>query len=134
MTTASAIRLGDTLLEHHEGHNEEILSIVAHELGHAKLHHIAKMMVFNCFYMLVFGALMIPVIDHKEFLASFNIYMESYFMTLVIFILFYQRSFDVPIRLLIKWIERKHEYEADAYAVKVGYGQHLNTGLIRNFS
>ena len=106
VTTQKSIRLGDTLLEHHKGHNEEIIGIVAHELGHWKKNHLLKIAILNMFYMLIFGLIMIPVIDRDQFLASFNIYMESYFMTMVLYILFYLRSFDIPIRLFINWRSR----------------------------
>ena len=85
----SSVRLSEELLEHHKGHNEEILAIVAHELGHWKKNHINKIVVINTVYMGVFGALMIPCIDNRQFLAAFNIHMESYFMTLVLFALLY---------------------------------------------
>ena len=92
------------------------------------------MIVFNTFYMLVFGLLMIPCIDNENFLASFNIRMESYFLTMVLFTLLYQRSADVVIRCFIHWLERRNEYEADRYAVEVGFGEETSRAMIRNFS
>ena len=114
--------LSDKLLEHHEGKDEEILAIIAHELGHWKLKHQLKTVVMNTVYMAFFGVIMIAVIDNNSFLDSFSITHESYFMTFLLFILFYQRSVDIPLRLLIKWRERRNEYEADAYSVRIGYG------------
>ena len=35
-TTKDSIKLSSELLKHHEGHDEEVLAIVAHELGHNK--------------------------------------------------------------------------------------------------
>lgn len=92
------------LLQHHKDHNEEILAIVAHELGHWKKSHISKMVIFNTFYMFVFGLIMLPIIDNKQFLSAFNIHMESYFMALVLYALLYIRSADFVIRLLVHWI------------------------------
>ena len=91
-------------------HNEEILAIVAHELGHWKKSHITKMVIFNMFYMFVFGLIMLPFIDNKQFLSAFNIHMESYFMTLVLYALLYIRSADVAIRIFIHWLGRRHEF------------------------
>jgi len=34
------ILLADILLEHHKGHNDEIMAIVAHEIGHYKWKHL----------------------------------------------------------------------------------------------
>ena len=82
----------------------------------------------------VFGALMIPCIDNKQFLAAFNIQMESYFMTFVLFVLLYQRSVDIPIRMFITWYERRAEFEADKFAVEMGFLEETSTALVRNFS
>ena len=107
---------------------------MAHELGHWKKSHITNMVVFNTFYMLLFGLIMIPTIDNRYFLAAFSIQMESYFMTLVLFTLLYLRSVDIPIRILINYISRRNEHEADEYAVELGFGREASTALIRNFS
>ena len=109
-------------MEHHADHDEEILAIVAHELGHWKKAHMTKLVIFNVFYATVFGALMIPVIEHDPFLAAFGIYHQSYVMQLLLFGLLYQNSVDVVGRFLIRYIQREIEYSADAYSVKIGYG------------
>ena len=132
--STKAIRLSDKLLEHHKGHNEEILAIVAHELGHVKLNHIMWMIVFNTFYMLFFGIAMLSVIENRDFLRAFNIYMESSFLTFVLFAKLYETSADVFIRMLILWIERRNEYAADAFSVRIGFGSAAYTALIRNFA
>lgn len=115
--TQSSIKLGDQLLKHHDGHDSEILGIVAHELGHWKKKHLLQGTITNMAYMLVFGLLMKPVIDNNQFLAAFNIYTESYFMTLVLFTLLYINSLDVVLRLFINAKSRENELEADQYAV-----------------
>ena len=75
------------------------------------------MAVFNTFYMFIYGILMTPIIENEKFLLAFNIRMESYLMTIFFYTLLYYFSLDVPIRLFIKWMERKAEYEADEYSV-----------------
>ena len=47
------------------------------------------MVILNAFYMLVFGLIMLPVIDNNQFLAAFNFHMESYFLTFLLFTLLY---------------------------------------------
>lgn len=87
--TRSQVRLSTKLLEHHAGHNEEILAIVAHELGHWYKDHLKKSVLVNVVYMTIFGAIMVPFVDNKEFLFAFSIGMESYYMQLVLYILLY---------------------------------------------
>ena len=76
------------------------------------------MAIFNMFYMFLFGSIMTPLIDNEQFLSSFSIKMKSYFMTFVLYALLYYFTLDVPIRMIIKWMERKAEYEADEFSVK----------------
>ena len=62
VTDNRSIKLTEKLLEQHKNHPEEILAIVAHELGHWKLSHTMRMAIFNTFYMLIFGLIMTPFI------------------------------------------------------------------------
>ena len=119
-TTTRVIRISHTILEHHKGQNDEILAIIMHELGHRKRRHVLKMLVINTVYMTIFGALLIPMIDRVEFLASFGMYMDSYVMTLAFFTLLYQRTVDIPLRLLIRLFQRKFEKEADQVCIDRG--------------
>ena len=111
-------------MEHHAGHQDEILAILAHELGHWKLKHVPKILVFNSFYMMIFGLLLIPILKNWEgFLGAFNFYHENYFVTMVLYAHLYINTVDVVLRLLIKWIERRNELQADAYSVRIGFGE-----------
>ena len=49
------ISLSYELLEHHAGQDREILAIVAHELGHWKLMHIYKVVLYDMVYMAIFA-------------------------------------------------------------------------------
>ena len=55
-------------------------------------------------------------------------------MTFVLFVLLYQRSVDIPIRMFITWYERRAEFEADKFAVEMGFLEETSTALVRNFS
>ena len=87
--TLKVIQLSTSLLKHHKGQDEEIIAILCHEIGHHKKKHIPKLLVFNTFYMLIFGALLIPLVEREDFLASFNIHMNSYLMLLLFYALLY---------------------------------------------
>ena len=106
------------LLEHHADYPDEILAIVAHELGHWHHNHTLWMALFNLGYMFIFGCLMTPIIENEQFLLAFGIKMESYFLTFFYYTLLYYFTLDVIIRLFIKWMERRAEYQADAFSVE----------------
>ena len=110
------IVLYDTLLANHTA--DEIIAILAHEAGHWKKKHILKMLVlsqagsllgFYGAYLLTAGNLLpgifqldIPSMPAKLLLAVF-------IGSLVLF----------PLRPLISYLSRRHEIEADNFAVKL---------------
>lgn len=128
-----SINLSTTLLKHHKEHPDEILAILAHEMGHLKLHHLFKMILLNVLYMVIFASAMIPVIGRDAFLASFNIYHESSFMTFLLYGLLYQHTLDIPIRVGLLWHSRQAEHEADEFAVKKGFENSIKNSLVRAF-
>lgn len=132
--TGKRVILGEPLFTQHKDHHEEILAICCHELGHLKMHHITKMMVINMFYMLVIGLFMVPLIDNPYFLNAFNIHMESYVMTLWLVYITFTYSVHFIMTWFLNFYSRNREIEADAYAIKCGYGKEIYMALIRNFS
>lgn len=92
------------LFNHHKGFDDEILSIIAHELGHWKKRHIMRILVINMFYVSIWCACMIPMIDRPEFLNAFNIRMESQWMTLWYVFRLFENSVDPALMLLVNKI------------------------------
>ena len=129
------VQMSSNLLEHHDGHDDEIVAILAHELGHWEMNHVNKMLVFNSFYMMVYGLLLIPVLHNMPgFLMAFQFYHENYFMLAFLYTFLYIYSADIFMRFFINWLERKHEYEADAFSVQRGYKKAQYRALVRNFA
>ena len=102
--------ISEELLKHHKDHDDEIMSIIAHELGHWQMNHVTKIVVINIAYIVTFFALMIPVIDNDAFLLAFNFHHENYFIALFLFVHLFFYSVDVPMRTLLHVRERVHEY------------------------
>ena len=123
------------MLVHHKDHNDEILAVVAHEIAHWKYSHSLKMALINIIYVVIFAAVMTPLINHKPFLAAFNFDHENVFILLFLFVHLYVYTIDIPLRLCLNKYSRKCELEADAFAVREAhYGESLRNGLVRNFS
>ncbi|MEO1023631.1 MAG: M48 family metallopeptidase, partial [Bacteroidota bacterium] len=109
------IALFDTLIKNHT--TEELVAVLAHEVGHYKKKHIIKGMItgsiqtgFTLFLL--------------SFFLSFDPLFEAFFMDspsvysgLIFFGLMY-----TPISMMLglagNWTSRKHEFEADAYAAE----------------
>ncbi len=109
------IVLFDTLIKEHT--TEELVSVLAHEIGHYKKKHTLKgiiMSVLNTGIMLYLLGLFI---NRPELSMALGAEQASFHMGILAFALLY-----APISLLLgilgNRISRKYEYEADAFAAK----------------
>jgi STE24 endopeptidase len=121
------IALYDTLLETHD--TEEILAILAHEIGHNKRRHVPTSLALNWLELAITAALLAWLLHTPAFFAAFGVTGTPTGMGLVLFGILYQ-----PISLLTGLIglaiSRKHEFEADAFAAHaVGSPEPLMRGL-----
>lgn len=109
------IVLFDTLIERHP--EDELLAIVAHEMGHCKLRHIAKAMTRSIAVTGLTFFLLSRFIGNPRLFAAFGMQQVSVYAGLVFFGFLY-----APITMLIGIVEnaisRRHEYEADRFAVR----------------
>jgi len=117
----------DTLLEKME--QEEIVAILAHEMGHWKKKHILKMTVTSLLQTGFMFALLSLFIDNKGLFAAFAMDHVSVYAGLVFFGFLYT-PISTLLSILSNSFSRKYEYEADAYAVaSTGLGEELVMGL-----
>ncbi len=117
------IVLYDTLLEAHD--HEEILSILAHEIGHWKKKHVLKqIMAMECFTLLVLGGVFF-LLQWPLLYQTFGFPIgASYAGLFLVFLLMEPLLFFLT--PLVSVISRRYERQADRYAVDmVGTGTHL---------
>ncbi len=104
----------DTLIQKHTV--DELTSILAHEMGHFKLGHIVKHISFS----FVLSGIMLFVfsllIDKAWLYNAFFVRTQPIYAGIIFFSFLY-----TPVSLIVSTISnyflRKHEYEADSYAV-----------------
>lgn len=113
------IVLFDTLIEKHS--TEELVAILAHEIGHYKLRHIVKSIILSTLVMGLMFYLFSLFINNPELFAAFKMESLSVYASLF-FIGFLFSPFSKMLSLLTNYLSRKHEFEADSYAVK-SYGK-----------
>lgn len=107
------IVLFDTLIEKHS--INELVSILAHEVGHYKKKHIFKHMVLFflntglMFYVLSF------FINNQGLFAAFKMDNISIYASLIFFGFLYE-PINLVISILGNVLSRKYEYESDAFA------------------
>jgi STE24 endopeptidase len=118
----------DTLLKQLE--TSEILAILAHELGHMKLKHIPKSMVFSLIVSFASFWLM-GILANEEWFYHGHFIRAT---TPGILILLFTQALPLysfwssPIT---SWISRRREFEADAYAAKETSSGDLIRGLLK---
>lgn len=122
------IVLYDTLIE--QSSQAQVVAVLAHELGHWKRNHTMKNMVLmqllTVFQFWLFGL----VLHSRHMYEEFGFYNETpTFVGLMLFSCIYSPVSHV-LTFVMNLLSRKFEYEADAFAVSLGHGDELKSGLI----
>lgn len=108
------IVLFDTLIARHSV--EELVAVLAHEMGHYKKGHIFKMMVIGILQAGVMFYILSFFISDPRLFAAFYVPEVSVHAGLVFFGLLFA-PLDSVLSLTMQAISRAHEYAADAFAV-----------------
>ncbi len=118
----------DTLLE--KLAPGEIEAVLAHELGHFRHRHVIKRIALSAALSLAFLWLLGQLIDQPWFYAGLKVGDGGTAMGLLLFSMVLP-VFLFPLTPLTSGLSRKHEYEADAYAVKQTAAGDLVTALVK---
>ena len=105
----------DNLIENFD--NDEIMTILAHEMGHYKLKHIIKRMIASFFTTGIMFFLLSLFIKNQMLFDAFKMDNLSIYASIVFFGLLYS-PINMVMSLINKFISRKNEHEADIFAVK----------------
>ncbi|MBN2242601.1 MAG: M48 family metallopeptidase [Acidobacteria bacterium] len=109
------IVLFDTLIEKHT--TAELVSVLAHEMGHYKKGHIWMSMLLSFLTSGLMFYILSLFIDSPQLFAAFRMESTSVYASLVFFGFLYQ-PVDTILSVFGNIISRRNEYAADAYAVK----------------
>ena len=121
------IALFDTLIEKHSV--DELVSIIAHEVGHYKKKHNIKGIILGVIQTGIMFFMLSIFLHNSQLFAAFRMDNLSVYASLVFFSILYS-----PIEFIMSFagnaISRKHEFEADTFAREsIGTGEHLIEGL-----
>jgi STE24 endopeptidase len=109
------IVLFDTLIEKQT--TEELVSVLAHEMGHYKKRHILKSMVISVLTTGLMFYILSLFINNRDLFAAFGMQEISIYASLLFFAFLY-----APIEMILSvfgnMLSRRNEYEADSYSVK----------------
>tara|TARA_B100000686_G_scaffold296074_1_gene327408 strand:- start:654 stop:1703 length:1050 start_codon:yes stop_codon:yes gene_type:complete len=128
----------DTLLSHLNP--SEIEAVLAHELGHFKRNHVIKRIIWTFTMSLIFLWLLGYLMNQEWFYqglgilvlneAQTNTFSPSTAMALLLFFLV-MPTFTFLFQPLSSFYSRKHEFEADAYAVEKASASDLIQALVK---
>ena len=120
----------DTLLESLSP--EEIEAVLAHELGHFKLKHIQKRLLSTSALSLSALALLGWLAGQDWFYLGLGVSQPSTWMALMLFMMVLP-VFTFFVQPVMSLLSRKHEFEADAYAVQQSSGADLIHALVKMY-
>jgi STE24 endopeptidase len=120
------IVLYDTLMEEME--TEEIVAVLAHEIGHYKKKHIVSGLLLSLLNTAVMLYIFSLVVGRPEPALALGAHQASFHVGLVAFgILYTPLSFLIGMGMNV--FSRKNEYQADHFAASYGLGEALGNSL-----
>lgn len=123
------VALFDTLLDKHP--TDEVVAVLAHEIGHYRLGHIGRGLGIAIAHAGVLFALLSLVLDLDGLYHAFGLSEPSVHVGLVLFGLLYTPA-EVALSLALNALSRHHERGADRFAATtVGSGEPLARALLR---
>jgi STE24 endopeptidase len=125
---AKRIVFFDTLLERLAP--DEVEAVLAHELGHFRLHHVALRLAVSLAVALGGFALLGWLAGQPWFYSALGVSDPSPHAALMLFILVVP-VFTLPLTPLGAWWSRRHEYAADGYARQHASGERLAAALVK---
>jgi STE24 endopeptidase len=118
--------LFDTLIQELE--TEEIVAVLAHEIGHYKKKHIYQSMFISVLTMGITFYILSLFLNSLPLAEALGGKVPSFHLGMIGFALLVTPVSEV-LGLVMNHISRKNEYEADRFAVQFGLGEALISGL-----
>ncbi|HEY6643769.1 M48 family metallopeptidase [Povalibacter sp.] len=118
----------DTLIE--RLHGAEIEAVLAHELGHFRLHHVRSRLILSLLFGLGGLALLGLLAAWPPFYQALGIGQPSAHAALLLFMLVLP-TFTFFLTPLGAWWSRKHEFEADEFAAEFSDAGKLAEALVK---
>ena len=108
------IVLFDTLIDKHTP--DELVSVLAHEIGHYKKKHILKMFVVSILTTGIMFFILSFFINNQGLFSAFRMDHPSVYASLIFFGFLYA-PINLIFSILINSLSRRHEYQADIFAI-----------------
>lgn len=107
---------------------DEIVAVLAHEIGHYKKKHTLQSMLISVLYTGVILFLLSLFLNNGDIALALGGHKASFHLGLIAFSLLFS-PISMFLGIFLSIFSRKNEFEADAYAAKFGLGKALTSGL-----
>ncbi|MFQ5850806.1 MAG: M48 family metallopeptidase [Candidatus Binatia bacterium] len=113
---AKRIVLFDTLFKHLT--TEQLLAVLAHEMGHYKMKHVRRMLALRAVFVLLGLYILSLLLKYEPMFWAFGLEKPTAHGALVLFAMM-SGPFTFYLNPFLNHISRKHEYEADRFAARI---------------
>jgi STE24 endopeptidase len=121
------IALFDTLIQKHT--TTELVTVLAHEIGHYKKRHIIQSMLIGILHTGLIFYLLSIFLSHEGLFAAFYMQNMSVYAGLIFFGMLYA-PLEMTLSIFLNIFSRRNEMQADRFAVETtGQGQSLISAL-----
>ncbi|NDW09040.1 M48 family metallopeptidase [Dysgonomonas sp. 520] len=120
------IVLFDTLINDLD--TDEIVAVLAHEIGHYKKKHTLQSLITSIIYMGVLLYILSYFIGSRQLATALGSDIPSFHLGIIAFSILFT-PISLVLGLITNVISRKNEYQADAFAAKYGLADSLVSGL-----
>ncbi|MEZ4850429.1 MAG: M48 family metallopeptidase [Bacteroidia bacterium] len=120
--------LYDTLIENHQ--QEELVAVLAHEVGHYKKKHIIQGLIISILQTGVMLFILSLFIQNESFSLALGGSVNAVHLNLIAFGLLYS-PISTVLGIVMNIFSRKNEFEADRYAAETFAGEPLKEALIQ---
>ncbi len=109
---------------------EQILAVLAHELGHFKKKHIIKQIIMNFIIMFIMLFISSHLLLEPIFYSSLGVTTINTANGLLLLMIVFNLV-ELPLAPLMSYLSRKNEFEADEFAIKYTNKNDLIDGLMK---
>lgn len=124
------IVLFDTLMK--EFSNEEILAVLAHEIGHYRKNHMIKSLISSVLLTGIMLFLFSMVVDSPLIAEAMGVEISSFHIGLIVFGILYS-PLSLIIGLITNYFSRRNEFQADEF-VKTNYKADILASALKKLS
>ncbi|XP_064473049.1 CAAX prenyl protease 1 homolog [Ornithodoros turicata] len=112
--------------------DEEILGILAHELGHWKLSHVLKNFAIGQVHLFFCFMIFAMLYQDARLYEAFGFYdTQPVFIGLILIFMYIFSPYNTLLEFLMTGLSRRFEFQADAFAKKLHRASYLRSALVK---